>query len=132
MIIDTSIALAFFMGDSKLVAIEELLRSSSISQADILDQELASALAKACQLGIATEPRCIAAMEEWTTMAIPSIPTYWMHTEALKWAFKLDLRPVDMLHILTAFVQEDVLVTLDESLVTRIQSTKFSPNIKLL
>lgn len=132
MVIDTSIALAYLMGAPEKDKIADLLRFNSTQQADILDLELANALARAQLQGMVSEAKCQEAQEEWINVGLPSIATYWLHAEALKWATKLRVSVSDMLHVLAASIQEEVLVTLDEKLVLRMKRTKFSKHIQLL
>lgn len=132
MIIDSSIALALYMGDPKIEKTIPLFQSNDILQSDILDPEFLNALAHEQKLGMATKARCIDAMEEWANMSVPSIPTYWMVTEALKWAMKFELSVVNMIPAIAAQATKDILVILDEALVQRLKRTKFSKHIQFI
>jgi len=132
MIIDTSIAVSLLLETEHREKIKELFASSLINQVDILDLELANALASARQKGVCSELKCSEALEAWNDLEIPAIASYWLVAEALTWSMKLKVRPNDMLQVLAATVHDDVLITLDKKLVAKLKGSKFAPSVKLL
>jgi predicted nucleic acid-binding protein len=132
MIIDTSIAISLLLETEHRDKIKALFANSLVNQVDILDLELANALASARQKGVATESKCAEAFEAWNELEIPSIATYWLVGEALNWSMKLKVRPNDMLHVLAATVHDDVLVTLDKKLIAKLKGTKFAKSVQFL
>ncbi|MGO8695664.1 MAG: type II toxin-antitoxin system VapC family toxin [Rectinemataceae bacterium] len=130
MILDTGIVVAYLIREEGWESLEPLLVDERSLQTDILPLELANAVVSLVRKKRCTPELGMELWKAWDAIGMPIVPTGHLVGDALEVSLRTQTRPYDMIHVLAAAENDDILVTLDRRLILNLEGTPLAERVR--